>query len=270
MAIITISRGTFTGGKTVAEELGRKLGYPCISKEIVLDAAEEFGIPEDKLVAAMEKPPKAWLESQSKKAAHLNYIRYALLKRARENDLVYHGSAGHLLLGNVSHVLRIRVIADMEYRINAAMEKEKLNRKEAVSMIKKLDKQNINWTRFLYGVDWQDPDLYDAVINLDRMSIEGAVNIIVRMTELDDFKPDENSKAEFNNQVLSSMVWAALTKDDRTNNSNLHVVSNNGIVTISGSAGSERSLTAIDEITKGVEGVNEVVNEVGIGADWQW
>ena len=270
MAIITISRGTFSGGKTVAEELSLKLGYPCISKEIILDAAEEFGVPEDKLIAAMETPPRAWLETPEKKIAHLNYVRYALLKRARKNDLVYHGYAGHLLLGDIARVLRVRVIADTEYRVNAAMEKENLSRKEALSMINKLDKQSLNWTRFLYGVDWKDPAIYDIVLNLDRMSIKGAVDIIASMTELDDFKPDEESNAALNNQVLSSMVWAALTKDGRTNASNINVVSNNGVVTITGSAGSDRTLKAVEEVTKGVEGVKEVVNEISIGSDWQW
>jgi len=270
MAIITISRGTFSGGKAVAEDLSRKLGYPCISKEIILDAAEEFGVPEDKLIAAMETPPKAWLESPEKKIAHLNYVRYALLKRARKNDLVYHGYSGHLLLGDISRVLRVRVIADMEYRINAAIAEENLNRKEAISMINKLDKQSLNWTRFLYGVDWKDPALYDIVINLDQISVKSAVDIISVMIEKDDFKPDEESTAALNNQVLSSMVWAALTKDGRTNSSNLNVISDNGTVTISGSTASERSLKAVEEVIKGVNGVKEVVNEIGIGSDWKW
>ena len=270
MAIIMISRGTFSGGKTVAEKLSQKLDYPCISKEIILDAAEEFGIPEDKLIAAMETPPKSWIESPERKIAHLNYVRYALLKRAGENDLVYHGYAGHLLLGNIAHILRVRVIADMEYRIKAAVEKENMNRKEAVSMLNKLDKQSLNWTRFLYGVDWNDPFLYDVIINLERTSIKSAVDVIAQMAELDDFKPDEESRKALNNQVLSSMVWAALTKDGRTNTSSLNVVSDNGIVTLSGSAGSDRALKAIEEVTKAVEGVKEVVNEIGVSADWQW
>lgn len=270
MAIITVSRGTFSGGKAVAEELGLKLGYPCISKEILLDAAEEFGVPEEKLAAAMDSPPKSWLEAPGKRVAHLNYIRYALLKRARDNDLVYHGSAGHLLLGDISHVLRVRVIANMEYRIDAAIKKENLNRKGAISMIKKLDKQNLNWTRFLYGVDWNDPSLYDVVINLDRMSIKSAVDIVASMTDLEDFKPNEDSRSALNNQVLSSMVWAALTKDQRTNNANVNVVTKDGTVTLSGSAGSERYLKAIEEVARSVDGVKEVINEIGIGTDWQW
>lgn len=269
MAIITISRGTFSGGIAVAEALGKKLGYPCISKEIILDAAEEFGIPEDKLIAAMEKPPNSWLQAPGKRIAHLNYVKYALLKRARNYDLVYHGYAGHLLLGEIAHIIRVRVIANEEYRIKAAMELENLSRKEAVSMIKKLDKQSQNWTKFLYGVDWKDPSLYDIVINLDRTSIEGAVEILTRMSELEDFKPDESSRAAFNNQVLSSMVWAALTKDERTNVANLRVVADNGIVTISGNAVLEQTQKAIEEVCLKIDGVKEVINEAGIGRDWQ-
>ncbi len=270
MAIITISRGTYSGGKAVAEELSQKLGYPCISKEIVIDAAEEFGVPEDKLTTAMETVPRSWLKSPDKRIAHMNYIRYALLKRAKENDLVYHGSAGHLLLGGVSHVMRIRVIADMEYRINAAMEHDGVTRKQAFSMIKKLDKQSINWTRFLYGVDWHDPALYDAVFNLDQISIKSTVEIIAKMTELEDFRPTESSKAALDNQVLNSMVWASLAKDKRTNPSNINVTSDNGVVTLSGSSGSGHAMEVIEEVTRSVEGVKDVVNDIGIGSDWQW
>lgn len=268
MAIISISRGTFSGGMAVAEALSSHLNYPCVSKEIILDAAEEFGIPEDKLIAAMEKPPKSWLKSPGKRIAHLNYVRYALLKRAKDNKLVYHGYAGHLLLVEVTHVIRVRVITNEEYRIKAAMEKENLNRKDAIKFINKLDKQSQNWTRFLYGVEWQDPSLYDVVVNLDRMSIDGAVKIIAGMTEMDDFKPDENAKRVFNDQVLSSMVWAALTKDERTNSANLRVVVRDGVVTISGNAGFEQTLKAIESVTKEVEGVKQVINEAGIGSDW--
>ena len=50
MAIITISRGTYTGGKKVAESLASKLGYPCLSREeIIREASIDFDIPEEEL-----------------------------------------------------------------------------------------------------------------------------------------------------------------------------------------------------------------------------
>jgi hypothetical protein len=57
MAIITISRGSYSGGKQVAEKVAQKLGYACVSREILLDASETFNIPELKLVRAIHDAP---------------------------------------------------------------------------------------------------------------------------------------------------------------------------------------------------------------------
>ena len=54
MAIITVSRGTFSGGKILAERLAERLGYPCFSREeIMQDAAKSFGISENELSSAI-------------------------------------------------------------------------------------------------------------------------------------------------------------------------------------------------------------------------
>jgi cytidylate kinase len=270
MAIITISRGTFSGGKAVAERLGERLRYPCISREVILDAAKEYGISEEKLNAAIKEAPPFWQQTPGKRIAYLNFVIAALLERARGGNLVYHGHAGHLLLSGISHVLRVRVIADMEFRIRAASERMGLSREEAIVAIEKVDKERIKWTRFLYGVEWQDPSLYDVVINLERMSIEGSAETVIRMTELDDFKPTAASQKAFDNLRLGSRVWASLTKDSRTKAANVRVEADNGIVTITGNASSERVLEAIPDVAKTVDGVKDVRNEVGIGTDWYW
>jgi hypothetical protein len=46
MPIITISRGTFTGGKKLAGCLSELLKYPCISREVLAEAGEQYGVPE--------------------------------------------------------------------------------------------------------------------------------------------------------------------------------------------------------------------------------
>ena len=57
MSIITISRGSYSRGKEVAETLARELGYECVSREIILEASEQFNIPEIQLVHAIEDAP---------------------------------------------------------------------------------------------------------------------------------------------------------------------------------------------------------------------
>jgi hypothetical protein len=39
MAIITISRGSYSKGKEVAEKVAEHLGYECLSREVILDAS---------------------------------------------------------------------------------------------------------------------------------------------------------------------------------------------------------------------------------------
>ena len=56
MAIITISRGSFAGGRAVAEQVSQRLGYPALSREqVVLQAAEQYGIAEYELTRALNQ-----------------------------------------------------------------------------------------------------------------------------------------------------------------------------------------------------------------------
>ena len=128
MAIITISRGTFTGGQALAECLASRLGYRCLSREVILDAAAAYGVPVERFIEAMEKPPSFWERLTGELSEYLNYTRAALLERARAGNLVYHGYAGHLLLPGVSDVIRVRAIADSESRIKTAMERDNVER----------------------------------------------------------------------------------------------------------------------------------------------
>jgi cytidylate kinase len=270
MAIIMISRGTFSGGKAVAEGLAERLGYPCVSNEVIFDAAEEFGVPEEQLAAMLQEPPKAWRQKPGRRIAHMNFVKAALLRRVREGNLIYHGYAGHLLLTEVTHVMRVRVIANMDYRVQAAMTKEKLSRQQALNMIAQLDRKALKWTEELYGVHWKDPALYDVVLNLDGMSIAAAVDVVAFMTELPDYKPTPASLETFDNLLLSTLVWAELTKDKLTKSANVEVSAENGVVTVAGKAGSHKIVGVIPVVAGRVDGVKEIINHVGVGTDWMW
>jgi hypothetical protein len=51
------------------------------------------------------------------------------------------------------------------------------------------------WTKSLYGVSWRDPALYDAVLNVEQVSVEGAVATLAGMTRLDEFRTTPESRA---------------------------------------------------------------------------
>ena len=88
MSIITVSRGSYSRGKDVAEQLARELGYDCVSREVILEASEQFDIPEIQLVHAIEDAPSMLNRLTRGKERYIAYVRAALLKRVQRGDVV--------------------------------------------------------------------------------------------------------------------------------------------------------------------------------------
>ncbi len=264
MSVIAISRGTYSGGEALAAGVAERLGYRCISREVILDAARGCGISEEELNAAMEKPPSFWERLVGQRAAHLVHVQANLCEQARGGDLVFHGHVGHLLLPGISHVIRVRVIADMEFRIQAAMQRRHLWRHEALAYIEKVDRERRQWVRFLFDVDWEDPRLYDLVLNLSRIRIATAVEAVTHLTERDEFKPTAESLKAMRDLALTSHISALLGSDPRTKGNALRIVAADGIVTITGTTYWPEVEEAVHSLVRRVEGVKEVRAEIEI------
>ena len=80
---------------------------------------------------------------------------------------------------------------------------------------------------------------------------------------------DESRKA-FDDLLLSSSVWAALTKDQRTSSANIRVAADAGAVLITGVAANGRVVNAVQEVAAQVDGVRKVDSQVGVGNSWSW
>jgi len=57
MAIITISREMGSGGIPIAHKVAEKLGYQLIDGEMIMAAAEAYGLSPEAVEQADEKPP---------------------------------------------------------------------------------------------------------------------------------------------------------------------------------------------------------------------
>jgi len=262
MPIITISRGTFSGGKEMAECLGRQLGYPCVSREVIVEAGEQYGVSEAALRSAISQAPSLFDRLKRDRDRYLAYIRAVLCQHARQGNFIYHGYAGHHLLAGIRHVLRVRVVADLSYRISAAMKQLAMTTRQAEAHIKKVDDERRKWTRFLYGVTWDDPANYDVVLNLEYLGIGGACAAVVRLAELEYFQPTAESRRALESLALHSFVLAALARDERTRDADFRVRAEDGVVTIQGLVKDPAMVEAAREVAAAVEGVTKVVNQV--------
>ena len=210
MSIITISRGSYSKGKEVAEKVAGKLGYQCISRDVLLEASKEFNIPEIKLVRAIHDAPSIFKGLQQSKEQYIAYIRAAVLKHLCEDNIVYHGLAGHFFVTGISHVLKVRILADLEDRVQLEMEREKISRSEALALIKKDDEERRRWSRDLYGIDTWDPSLYDLVIHIREFTTDDAAELICRTVAFKQFAATPESRKAIHNLALGAEIKAAL------------------------------------------------------------
>lgn len=214
MSIITISRGSYSKGKEVAEKTAQRLGYECVSRDIVLEASQEFNIPEVKLIRAIHDAPSILSRFSHENEKYIAYIQKALLEHFRKDNVVYHGLAGHFFVYRVSHVLKVRIIADLEDRVKLEMEREGISRDEALHLLKKDDEERRKWSQHLYGIDPWDPSLYDLVIHIHKITVDDAVDTICHAVGLPEFQPTAESRKTMEDLVLSAEVKAALINID--------------------------------------------------------
>ena len=178
MSIVTISRGSYSHGKEVAEKLARKLGYACISREVILKASEHFNVPEIKLARAIHDAPSIFERLTYGRERYIAYMREALMHQFVRDNVVYHGLAGQFFVAGASHVLKVRILADLEDRVAEEVKRLGVSAEEARSTMQKDDEARYRWSYQLYGIDGRDPCLYDLVIHIKPMTTEEAVDVI--------------------------------------------------------------------------------------------
>ncbi len=210
MAIITISRGCYSHGKELAEMVAEELGYECISREVLIDASNLFLVPERELFKSLHDAPSILKRLQYDREYYFDCIQAALLDRVKNDNVVYHGNAGHFMLPDVSHVLKVRVVADMDQRIAFMMSKEGITHAQAAERIEKEDSERYRWTQYLYKRNLQDPLLYDLVVNVGKMKLEHACDLICYASRLGSFRTTAESERRISELALTNLVKARI------------------------------------------------------------
>lgn len=210
MSVITISRGSFSHGKRVAEKVARKLGYECVSREDILKASTHYDVSQIELFRAAHDGPVALGRIAYGKQKYVAHVRKALLERLCKDNVVYHGFVGHLFAQGVSHVLKVRIVADIERRVREEMSRKGISAARARKGLEKDDAAHIQWNRYIYGVDMADPNQYDLVVPMKSKSVDEAVELISQTAQSPSFLPTAQSRSAMRLLLLAARVQETL------------------------------------------------------------
>jgi len=266
MAIITISRQMGSGGIPIAQKVAEKLGYTLVDGDAIMEVADQYGLTRESVEQADEKPPHFVETLDSKHEIALHLIELIILEYALKGNVIIYGRGGQDLLEGIQSVLRVRIIAPFEDRVERWAEREWLDPDRARKLVRKNDQQRAGFIKYYFDRDWDDPLGYDLVINTSRLSEEGAVRLIC------DAGKDRNllenkaeSKKVLADLVLRKRVEIAISSAGDIEQQLLEIVVKNGVVSLGGQlhSDSERQRAlAIAEATAGVVKVQDRIRVI--------
>jgi cytidylate kinase len=265
MAIITISREMGSGGIPIAHKVAEKLKYRLVDGETIMAAAAAYGLSPEAVEQADEKPPHFVDTLDSKQILDLHLIELIILEAALQGNVVIYGRGGQDLLKDVSSVLRTRIIAPFEDRVERWAEREWLDPDRARYLVRKSDQQRAGFIKYYFDRDWEDSVHYDLTINTQRLSEDMAVQIICSSVK------DENlvgikssSKKILADLLLRKRVEVAILSSNSVDSYLLEIAAADGVITLSGQVHSNAEKAAAEAECRSVKDIKSLQNNIKV------
>ncbi|MFL5760687.1 MAG: AAA family ATPase [Thermomicrobiales bacterium] len=242
MTVIALARQVGSGGQAVATGLAERFGFAVIGrKELRAEAARRgLSLP----------PSFEGFASEDRAGLNLNhYLSYGELEfdfalrggsgdnldsvpffsdmagnsreilltlqiliydiAARDN-VVLVGAGAQILLAGFAWALRVKIIAPMETRVKRMIDAYRLQPDEADAAVQQADQEQIDYNRIIFGEDWNNPELWDLVINSELLRVDQIVELIASQVDRIEMKRENvdremlSASAEINRQLLAA------------------------------------------------------------------
>ena len=266
MSIVAISETVGSGGTEIGRALAGALGWEFADREIITKAAESFGEGVLDLRHAIEEKPTLWDRFRHSQRRYMTYVEAIVLERAARGRAVLVGRASTIILGDVPHALRVRVIAPEQLRAERLEREQGLTAEAARDYVRDADRDLAARVRFLYHVDWHEPLLYDVVVNTERTSVTRAVGVLRERLLDERLTPTDASRQALRDRSLSALARAALLANPATRPRVIGVSVADGSVELTGRVETEAERRTAEEAVARIPGVVRVRNELVVFA----
>jgi CMP/dCMP kinase len=178
MAVITISRQLGSLGCDIADAVAQQLGYRKVWRGLINQAARKARTPQVALALLDDLGLFGLKPSRSEETAYLDAVRDLVEEYARAGDVLIVGRGGQVVLRGWAHTLHVRIIAPLEVRVARLVQRQGISAEPALAQIRTSDRARKRFIARAYSVDWDDPSLYDLVLNTAALDIPRATGLI--------------------------------------------------------------------------------------------
>jgi cytidylate kinase len=253
-------------GTEIARLVAKELQYNFYDTEAIENRARETGILNDVEKVDDKAPPLLKRFFTHRPEVLLDRLHAVMYELAGRGNAVFLGRGGNVLLRSVPGTLHIRIIASRQKRLRNLLERG-LKREEALAAMEKSDHERESFIKFAFRRDWEDPELYDMVLNTDNLAVDLAAHIIVGAARTEDAR-DRSADVKNSLQLmeLTERVEAALTEGGFPPSYISSSVGPGGKVRLTGVVQVPWEKSAAEGAVKAVEGVESVENLIEIAS----
>jgi cytidylate kinase len=263
MYFITFSRKMGTNGSEIARRVAEQLGYHFYDTEAIEEAAQDMGFLKD-VKEIDEKTPSLFLRlfSQSPEV-HLDRLHSVIYELATRGNAVFLGRGSQILLRSFKCALHIRVTGSLEKRIENLVGRG-WHSEVAIKAIHQSDHERGAFIKFAFRADWDNPELYDIVLNTDNLSVDMAVNTVLHIAGSEEIKARSvDAMRSLVMMGLAKRAEAALIEAGLKHGPSISVLEP-GRIQLSGIVAGEMIKTKAEEILRKVRGIQSVDNQVQV------
>jgi cytidylate kinase len=178
--VVTISRQIGSLGCQVARLAAEALGYRLFWREVINEAARCCGEPDAALADIDELGLLGVKVSPKANKAYVKEVERVIQDLAAEGDVVIVGRGGQAILRGLPNVLHVRLVAPAGLRAGRLARRHQISLESAQAQVEARDRYRHHYLKRYYRIDWDDPELYDMVLNTARFSPEEAARQIVQ------------------------------------------------------------------------------------------
>ena len=197
MAVITISRQPGAGGNVLGKMIADKLSYTFADNHIIQMIAKEAkvspmwvetfekeaGSKFSRLISGMVS--KRWMDrvladeyGYLDEKIYLDYLVLIIAQMADEGNVVILGRGSQYILDDHPDAYHILLIDEIENRIRFVMKHSNLSEKKAKRLVYDEDKWRKNLYKRLGKTDYENPMLYDLVLNMCKFDLDSALKAV--------------------------------------------------------------------------------------------
>ena len=266
MPLVAMTREMGSLGKDVAAAISARLGKPVIHHEIIDHLANKMRLRKSHVIRFLDGKANMWERLTTDQTSLAIFTADETLALAESDDVaVIRGWGSAHLLRPVRHVICVRVCAPLKVRVRRMMERINTDDEDFVTNeIKLSEEAHAAITLRHFGVNWQDSEPYDLVLNTERVSVDECADEVMTLITKPQFRETSQSRQMLKNLALESHVRAALRADQRTGKMQISVVVDDGDAILSGIVDRSDDPLNAAEVAAGVAGVNSISNHLKV------